>query len=228
MPLTGEPTNARLFHLPPIRMDSASWLPIAAVCLTGAATPGPSLAVVVKNTIAGGRRQGVLTGIGHGLGVGIYAFGAVVGAATLVETVPGVASAIEILGGLYLVWMGVGVLRGAGDGEEEEGHAPSSRSGFREGFAIAFLNPKIAVFFLALLGSFLPADATTLDRTGVALLAMSIDAVWYVLVALLLVTTGAAAWLEARGRGVELVLGTLLVAVGGFLVLGRLYHLLLG
>ncbi len=199
-------------------MDATSWFTIAAVCLTGAASPGPSLAVVVKNTVAGGRTQGVLTGIGHGLGVGIYAFGAVVGVAAMVETMPGVSRGIEVLGGLYLAWMGISVLRHAG---EEDPDAPSSsnRSGFAEGFTIAFLNPKIAVFFLALLGSFLPPDASTLERAGVAGLAMFIDAGWYVFAALLLVTTGAADWLAKQGLLVDRLLGTLLVGIGVFLVL---------
>ncbi len=200
-------------------MDAVNWIPIAAVCLTGAAAPGPSLAVVVRNTITGGRGQGMLTGVGHGIGVGIYAFGAVAGAATLIEGVPGISNVIEFLGGLYLIWMGIGVIRNAGDTKVSE-PAASGRAGFIEGFAIAFFNPKIAVFFLALLGSFLPPAATTLDRAGVAVLAMAIDTAWYVTVALLLVATGAADWLAVHGRGVELVLGVLLLGIGGFLVLG--------
>ncbi len=198
-------------------MTATAWLSVALVCLTGAASPGPSLAVVVRNTVAGGRRQGVVTGLGHGLGVGIYAFAAVVGVAAVVESVPGVSRTIEVLGGLVLIWMGIGTLRHAGS---RVLGAPSStdRVGFAEGFAISFLNPKIAVFFLALLGSLLPVEATTLDRAGVALLAMVIDAGWYVFAALLLATTGAAAWLEARGQWVDRLLGVLLLGIGGGLV----------
>ena len=58
-------------------MESAAWISIASICAVGAMSPGPSLAVVVRNTITGGRLQGVLTGIGHALGVGIYALVAV-------------------------------------------------------------------------------------------------------------------------------------------------------
>jgi threonine/homoserine/homoserine lactone efflux protein len=198
-------------------MELTSWITIGAVCLTGAISPGPSLAVVVKNTVAGGRGRGMLTGLGHGLGVGIYAFGAVAGVAALVEAVPGMSRSIEILGGLYLVWLGLGALRSSGvagpDGQEAGG-----RSGFAEGFTIAFLNPKIAVFFLALLGSFLPADATNLERAGVAGLAMFIDAAWYAFAAVVLASTGAAAWLRVRGKWLDRVLGLLLLAVGAWLV----------
>ncbi len=171
----------------------------------------------MKNTVAGGRRQGVLTGLGHGLGVGIYAFAAVLGVAALVQAVPGVSRTIEVLGGVYLVWMGLGVLRHAGEGTSEVS-PDEGRTGFQEGFAIAFLNPKIAVFFLALLGSFLPADASTLELVCVAGLAMGIDAAWYVFAALMLVTTGAADWLAARGVWLDRILGGVLLAVGIFLV----------
>jgi threonine/homoserine/homoserine lactone efflux protein len=198
-------------------MDTAAWISIAAVCATGAAVPGPSLAVVVKNTVSGGRMQGVWTGVGHGIGVGIYAFGAVVGVATLVDSVPGVNRGIEIVGGLYLLWMGVQVLRRVGQSSAvHEGER--GRSGFAEGFAVAFLNPKIAVFFLALLGSFLPTDATTFDRAGVAGLAMVIDAVWYVFAALLLATTGASSWLADQGMWVDRLFGLLLVGIAAFLI----------
>ncbi len=198
-------------------MESSAWISIAAVCFTGAAVPGPSLAVVIKNTVSGGRMQGVMTGVGHGIGVGIYAFGAVVGVSALVASVPGVNRAIEVVGGLYLLWMGAQALRHAGKSTNE--HAPNGgRTGFVEGFTVAFLNPKIAVFFLALLGSFLPVDASTIERAGVAGLAMLIDIAWYVFAALLLATTGAAGWLATQGLWVDRLFGLLLVGIATFLI----------
>lgn len=207
-------------------MELTSWITIATVCLTGAASPGPSLAVIVRNTVNGGRAQGVLASIGHGLGVGIYAFAAVVGIAGVMTAFPRLATAVEIIGGLYLVWMGIGALRARGAaGAEPEEHTPTGRTGFVEGFCIAFFNPKIAIFFLALLGSFLPADASVFDRSGVAAVAMVIDAAWYSLVALILVATGLAAWLARHRSRVELVFGLLLIVVGGYLVIRGLTSL---
>lgn len=196
-------------------IEAASWLQIGAVCLTGACSPGPSLAVVAKNTVAGGRAQGVATAVGHGLGVGIYAALSVAGVSLVVAMSPGLHRLIEGLGGTYLVWMGATALRSAGPSDP---HADSGRSGFRDGFAIAFLNPKIAVFFLALLGSFLPATATGADRVGVAALAGVIDTSWYVFAALVLAGTGAADWLRSRGPTVDRALGVLLLAVGTGLI----------
>ena len=64
-------------------MDFTALLGMSIVCAMGAMSPGPSLAVVLRNTISGGRAQGVMTGIGHGIGFGIYAFIAVMGLSAL-------------------------------------------------------------------------------------------------------------------------------------------------
>ncbi len=201
-------------------MELAAWITIATVCATGAASPGPSLAVVARATIRGGRLEGALTGLGHGIGVGIYAFGAVVGVSALVASTPGLQRGIELTGAAYLFWMGIQTLRRAGPGDaEEEMDMAKGRRGFLEGFLVAFLNPKIAVFFLALLGSFLPVSASLMERTGVAALAMTIDAAWYIFAALLLAGTGAADWLRRNGVWVDRVLAAMLFGVAVFLVL---------
>ena len=90
--------------------------------------------------------------------------------------------------------------------------------GFVDGLAISGLNPKIAVFFLALLGPFVPPDASALERAGVAGMALLIDGSWYVLVAVLLAKTGAADWLSQHGKWVDSLLAVLLVGVGVWLI----------
>ena len=58
-------------------MDIKSLLWISFICAMGAISPGPSLAVVLRNTISGGRAGGIMTAIGHGIGFSVYAFVAV-------------------------------------------------------------------------------------------------------------------------------------------------------
>lgn len=198
-------------------MDAAAWISIASVCAAGAMSPGPSFAVVVRNTVAGGRMQGVLTGIGHGLGVGVYACGAVFGMAVVIDAFPTATELVEKLGGLYLLWLGVQAFRYAGQGDMSAADSGRSR-GFIDGMAISVLNPKIAVFFLALLGPFIPADAGVAERFGVAALAMVIDGAWYVFAALMLVTTGATEWLAKQGVWVDRALAFILVSLAGWLL----------
>ena len=192
-------------------MDVWAWLTIAALCASGAIMPGLSLAVVVKNTIAGGRSQGVSCGLGHGIGIGIYALGAVVGFSALLASAPQIERGVSVLGGLFLLFLGTQSLRPS---SAPAPVASFTGQGFREGFLTAFLNPKIAVFFLAILGSFIPKESPLSTRLGVALLAMSIDAGWYIFAATALAGSGADRWLADRGRAVSVVTGLLLVGVG--------------
>ena len=198
-------------------MDLSVWISIASICAVGAMSPGPSLAVVVRNTISNGRLQGVLTGIGHAIGVGIYAAVAVFGVALVLQRFPTAIQLIELLGGLYLLWLGIQAFRYAGKGEAEQ-TVGRGVQGFIDGFAISGLNPKIAVFFLALLGPFVPVEATGLERFGVAGLALVIDGTWYVLVAVLLVQTGIADWLANQGKLVDRILSCMLCTVGTWLL----------
>ena len=80
-------------------MEPSAWVALAAVFTLGAMSPGPSLAVVLRNTISGGRSQGVFTGIGHGIGFGIYAFLAALGIATALSTNENVEFSLRV-GGL--------------------------------------------------------------------------------------------------------------------------------
>ena len=199
-------------------MELSIWLSIASICAIGAMSPGPSLGVVIRNTISGGRIQGVLTGIGHALGIGLYSACAIFGIAALLNRHPNAIRAIEILGGLYLIWLGCQSVRFAGESTRKDDNEPRKHQGFLDGLAISGLNPKIAVFFLALLGPLIPIDASTAERFGVAMMAMLIDGGWYVTFALLLVRTGAKDWLSAQGKQVDLLLGTILFALGTWLL----------
>ena len=141
---------------------------------------------------------------------------ALFGVALLLQQFPQAMRAIELLGGGYLLWLGIQALRHAGQGSMKTNQ--EQYRGFIDGLAISGLNPKIAVFFLALLGPFVPADASTLERFGVSGLALVIDGSWYVLVAVALAGTGAADWLAQRAKWVDRLLGLLLVSVGLWLL----------
>ena len=73
----------------------------------GAISLGPSLMVVLRNTTTGGRRQGVMCALGHGLGFGMYAGLAVFGLIVLLEEAPTVFTGLQLIGCALLVWYGV-------------------------------------------------------------------------------------------------------------------------
>ena len=96
-------------------MDLAALVPIIVVLCLGAISPGPSLAVLLRNTMEGGKTRGVACGVGHGIGFGIYAFIAVSGIAQLKARAGGAAEILEIVGGLFLLLLAALMLRGSSD-----------------------------------------------------------------------------------------------------------------
>ena len=170
-----------------MEVEWAAVVAAAALFIMGATSPGPSLAVVVRNTIIGGRSRGISCALGHGLGFGFYAVAAVFGLVVIMETNPSLFTILQLIGVVVLIWMGIGLLRAKSETYEI---LDSKRDGFFEGFFIAFFNPKIAVFMLAVLASVLEPGMAEGTKWVLAILGMSIDAVWYVIVAVALTTGG--------------------------------------
>jgi len=206
-------------------MEPSAWAALAIVFALGAMSPGPSLAVVLRNTMTGGRSQGIYTGIGHGIGFGIYAFLAALGIATALSANEHVEQVLRWCGVVILLWLGTTFLRHAmaerGDEQNQaEQHAPSDRIGFIQGFSIALLNPKIMAWMLALYSPFIEADFPMETLIGMGLLGMSIDGAWYVTVATVLTTGDRAERLKSNAHLIDGAMGVLMFLFAYILVSG--------
>jgi len=191
-----------------------AWFSLATICTLGAMSPGPSLAVVLKNTLAGGRSEGVKTALAHGLGVGIYAFATAAGLAVLLTGSPLAFKIIQWLGAFFLAYLGLKALFGnAGLGEAAKTETDSSYhgNGYRSGFLTAFLNPKLAIFFAALFSQFVSAQAQFGEKMIMALTAALIDAGWYLLVVLVLSHSRVLDVLRGKAGQLDKAFGLLLV-----------------
>ena len=176
--------------------------------------------------MVGGRRQGVMTGIGHGIGFGIYAFLAAAGIATALTLHESTETMLKWGGIALLVWLGVNFLK-ASKGEpyespEDGGHGPSGRAGFAQGFAIALLNPKILAWMLALYAPFIEADISTETLFGMGFLGMGIDGTWYVTVATVLTRGDGVSKLRAQARRIDAAMGVLMFVFAGLIYNGIL------
>ena len=169
-------------------MDIESLLGMSFVCAMGAISPGPSLVVVLRNTISGGRMQGIMTGIGHGIGFGIYAFIAVMGLSSVLLANEQLFNLLQVLGALVLTWLALQLIAHK-QSDLSVKYEESGYRGFFEGFMIAFLNPKILVFLVAVFSQFLNTDINNSDRFFMAIIAGAIDTMWYVFVAAVLAGT---------------------------------------
>jgi threonine/homoserine/homoserine lactone efflux protein len=204
-------------------MELGAWAALATVFALGAMSPGPSLAVVLRNTMAGGRSQGVATGLGHGLGFGLYAFTAALGIATALAANDSVGLVLKWGGTAILLWLGATFLRNAAAGPNhnqdlDDNHGPSDTAGFVQGFSIAILNPKILAWMLALYAPFVEANLGIQTLVGMGLLGMSIDGVWYVTVATVLTTGDRVQRLRERAHIIDGAMGMLMFVFAGLLL----------
>ena len=178
-------------------------LAASTVFFLGAISPGPSLLMVIRNTIVGGRRRGVMCAVGHGIGFGLYAGVAIFGLIVLLEQAPQVFLVLQLIGIALLFWYGWLMWHHAKD-EIEESFEGEAR-GFLEGFSIAFFNPKIALFLVAVLAQVLDAGMSLATKLVIGFIGMAIDMVWYVLVAVFLTGTPILDWLRDNGSIVNRV-----------------------
>ena len=206
-------------------MSASDWLSLALICILGAASPGPSLAVVLAASRLHGRKGGYAAAVGHGLGVFFYALIAAASLSYILKQHASLFQAVQIAGALMLVWIGGRLLMATRcRAENESPTAPSlglSQS-FRHGFSIAVFNPKIATFFASLFSQYLAKDQSTLLHLAMASLAGGIDMVVYLMV-VLLATTQLAVRVFKKFAGLnDLILGSILLGFGTILLVQNL------
>jgi threonine/homoserine/homoserine lactone efflux protein len=150
-----------------------------AASLVLAATPGPGVLYIVTRTLAQGRRAGLASVAGVALGNLGNALAASLGLAALLAVSSLAFSAVKFAGAAYLVHLGIKALRTpapAPDGAASIGAAPPPARIFRDGFVVALLNPKTALFFAAFLPQFIdPAGSAVLQSAlfGAAFVAIA-------------------------------------------------------
>jgi threonine/homoserine/homoserine lactone efflux protein len=137
----------------------ASWetlFAFAALTLAVAYFPGPALLYTAAQTIAHGRRAGFMAMLGIHLGCYLHVIAAAFGLSAVFKHVPELYVAVKLAGALYLVWLGIGMIRSKLGGGEEVVMAPPKtvKRALRDSFIVEILNPKVALFFIALLPQF--------------------------------------------------------------------------
>ena len=167
-------------------MALSSWLSLFVVCVLGAISPGPSLAAVMKSTVQGSKLHGIVTALAHAVGIGIYAFLVAAGLAVVITETPWLFKILTYSGAGYLAWLGYKSISSKSvvfDNLKPKASTLSLRQAAIDGFLISFLNPKIAVFFLALFSQFVTPGSSFATKLLMALLATLCDGIWYCLIA---------------------------------------------
>ena len=122
--------------------------------------PGPAVFFITARSIDQGRRAGIVSALGVGVGNAVHAVGAAIGLSALLASSAVLFSIVKYLGAAYLVYLGIRRLLATDD----ERPVVRARSGLRracaEGVLVAVLNPKTAIFFVAFLPQFVAVSPT--------------------------------------------------------------------
>ena len=194
-------------------MSFSVWLGLLAICCLGAMSPGPSLAMVVRHTLGGGRGKGIICAWAHSIGIGVYALVTLLGLAVVLKQAPMVFNGIAIIGALYLAYMGVQALRSKGGMSEKlaAGKSTDALTAARDGLAISLFNPKIMLFFLALFSQFVMVADNMTAKGLIVLTPLLVDGLWYTLIALVLSHSAVLPRLREKAALIDKLSGVVLI-----------------
>ena len=193
---------------------------ISIVCLLGAMSPGPSMVVVINNAIYKNRINGILTAIGHGFGIGIYAFFAVLGIGLIIKTNLFLFNTIKILSIFFLFYLGFQAIFSNSKMNFEKNAIKFGVKSFLEGFAISILNPKILIWFLAIYSQFMSASNDYILNISLIFIASSVDALWYIILVKLVTAKGVLEKLKSKLQLIQKLIGYLFITISIFLIIG--------
>ena len=189
------------------------------VCLLGAMSPGPSMVVVVNNAIFKSKFSGILTAIGHGIGISVYALCAVIGIGLIVNTNIFVFNLLKILSIFFLLYLGIHSIRSRNIIEFGGNQNLSVTKSFSQGFLISILNPKIFIWFLAIYSQFMSYDNDMFLNVALVLIAGTVDALWYILLVNLVTSKVILDQIKKKSEIIQIIVGYLLIIISAFLLL---------
>lgn len=223
-------------------MTSAALLSILVAWLLAIASPGPDLVQILR--LGAVRRNGVACALGIMTGNTLWILASMLGLSTLVNTVDWVLTALFLVGGFFLMWMGQGALRSGlaerrsartvvAAGEDAAVDSTTSAvstsatttalsvtaaQAWRLGLATNLANPKALVFFGAVFAGFVPPDTSWAMRGIVLGMLLVTGVAWFVAVALMVSVPRLSRALQRAGAWIDIVAGVVFLLLGAFLV----------
>ncbi|KZX68294.1 threonine transporter [Vibrio sp. HI00D65] len=172
---------------------------LASIHFIALMSPGPDLALVVQNATRHGRQTGLYIALGLSCGILLHSLLSLTGISYLVHQHPTLFATIQLAGGSYLLYLGIGALKATWQltsHHEEETDTVNSkdliltnkRQAFSKGFATNILNPKALVFFISLMSSLVPADMSLSGKGFALLILFGLSLFWFSLLAWMLST----------------------------------------
>ena len=204
--------------VPPMLGIHHFWLFIATAILL-IITPGQDTFFILGRSLSGGRSAGIAAALGISTGTVIHTIAAALGLSALLATSPYAFMAVKFAGAAYLVFIGVRALlsRASGIPGDEGSQTDGRSSAFRQGVLTNLLNPKVALFFLALMPQFIDAGSTSKVAAFLVLglTFVTLGVIWVVMLAVAAAKLrGAFLRRPSMAHVMNKVAGTLFIALG--------------
>jgi threonine/homoserine/homoserine lactone efflux protein len=206
--------------------DSARLLIFLGAAILLAIAPGPGMLYVLARTLAGGRREGLLSALGTFLGGMVHVFAAAAGISIILAKSAMAFATVKYLGAGYLCFIGIRMILDAR--KEDEGVAlavlPRGRNPFWQGVITEVLNPKTALFFLSLIPQFVnrASGHVFLQFVLLGTLSVTLNTSADIVVTMLAGPLGQRIRSSARFRRRQRTLtGAVMIGLGTYLALGE-------
>lgn len=183
--------------------------------------PGPTFFVIGQTAMEQSRKEALQAVAGAATSAVLWATAALVGTATLFAIYPSLERALQLAGGLYLIYLGIQFWRSARTQPKAAG-APAALQGnaYLRGLMTDLLNPKTLVFFGSVFVLVIKADSSLWIRAGAVAVTATVSLTWYGAVALFLSSGSVRTTFLAMRGAIERVCGTVMLAFGVNLLLG--------
>jgi len=197
---------------------------VITITLLAVISPGPDFAMVTRNSLMRSRRAGLLTALGIGLGVLVHVTYTLVGVGVLIRQSLFLFHAIKIIGALYLMYLGIQMLRSTTRRATQaisSSTALSDAAALRTGFFTNALNPKTTVFIVSLFMQVVHPDTPLAVQIGYGLFIAVAHIAWFSLVALCFSAERLQARLLSVRHWIDRLFGSLLLGFGVLLALAH-------
>lgn len=203
-------------------MALQTWLLYLVAAIGLSLTPGPNSLLVLTHGALHGHRRTLFTVAGGALGFTAVIAMSMVGIGALLQASAHALTVLKLVGGAYLVWLGVQLWRAPPVMFEPKAVAGDARAStlLRQGLLTAVSNPKALLFYGAFLPQFIDAGRPLLAQF-VVMSATFVVVEWFVEWGLALLAHRVRPWLQRVGRGFNRVCGGLFVGMGCALPLTR-------
>ena len=201
--------------------DAAILVPYVAACFLILLVPGPTVTVIIANSIRHGSRAGLLNVLGTQAALASMIAVLAFGLSAVLANMEGLFDVLRIIGAAYLIWLGIKLWRADGTLGTMETRSRPAGSFVLQGFIVLWSNPKALFFFGAFIPQFIDPTAGTARQICV------FGAIFMVVAALsdglyAVVAGNAGSWLSRRRvRLAERVSGTCLIGGGLWLALAK-------